>query len=97
MLGNTLDLRGHEQVCTRTEAEAYASWQGYSMIYFGNSEDPHDTVNDSHKIEEFKNNRLLNAEQLASLRGLMSCNNCDGSGLFYQMEDIHCTCVSEEG
>ena len=40
--GNTIDLRGHEQVATRKQAEAYAAYAGYEMYYYGYSQEPHD-------------------------------------------------------
>lgn len=41
-MANTIDLRGNEQIATRTEAEAYAAALGCEMMYFGYSPEPQD-------------------------------------------------------
>lgn len=60
---NTIDLRGHEQICTRKEAEQFAALHGYSMYYFGYSNEPSD-VDSTLANEPFDNNRLLSTKQL---------------------------------
>lgn len=93
---NTVDLRGYEQVCNRKEAEEYAAFRGYTMVIFGESDTPYDIDPDGYKHEGFKNNRLLDEETRSKLKGKMDCRNCDGSGLFYQMDDCVCNCTGSE-
>lgn len=42
MKSNTIDLRGNEQIMTHAQAEAYAAYEGYEMMYFGVSPNPQD-------------------------------------------------------
>lgn len=93
---NTIDLRGHEQVCTRKEAEEYAAFNGYSMMFFGYSSEPEDVDPDCYQYEGFKANRLLTREVLSTLNGKMDCRDCGGTGVFYQIEGTTCGCVSND-
>lgn len=51
----------------------------------------------AYKHEGFKLNPLLDVNQRNALKGRMDCRNCDGSGLFYQIEDTPCGCTQHEG
>lgn len=62
MKGNTIDLRGNEQICTRFEAEQYASFLGYEMFYF--NEDLHEVGVDFNYVSNFTLNALLDRELL---------------------------------
>ncbi|AFC22720.1 hypothetical protein VchM-138_0041 [Vibrio phage vB_VchM-138] len=57
-MSNTIDLRGNEQVCTRREAEQYASFKGYDMMIFGNDPTPTD-VDAEAKHDNPNSNRLF--------------------------------------
>jgi|19_taG_2_1085344.scaffolds.fasta_scaffold55878_1 hypothetical protein len=93
---NTLDLRGHEQVCNRKQAEEYAAFKGYSMMFFGYSEEPQDVSPDCYLHEGFKVNPLLTKEEVDLLKGRMDCRDCDGSGVFYQIEGTPCACITND-
>ena len=93
---NTIDLRGHEQVCTRKEAEEYAAFNGYTMMFFGYSTEPEDVDPDCYQHEGFKTNRLLTQDVLDTLKGKMDCRDCGGTGVFYQIEDTACGCVTND-
>ena len=62
MKGNTIDLEGHEQICTRKHAEEYASFLGYQMFKF-NSE-IYDVDPEAFKSLNFLMNPLVGVEEV---------------------------------
>lgn len=69
---NTIDLRGHEQICTRKEAEEYAAYLGYSMMFYGYDKEPQDVHPNCHLNKDFLNNRMLSEEQKQKIGATMN-------------------------
>jgi hypothetical protein len=65
--GNTIDLRGTEQVCTLSQAIDYAGHLQYEMVIFGKHNDIHDVPPNS-RID--MNNPLLDDYQIKAIKVL---------------------------
>lgn len=89
MSGNTIDLRGYEQVCSSIHAEHYAAIKGYSMYYFGNSEEPIDVdVTLANKV--IRDNPLMTHEEIEEHnQSINMAITCIKQGLSYSEYKVY--------